>query len=138
MLKRLGLCAAAMLFAIGTATNAHAALVQFSTTGTFTSSGTSTFTAPGVSISFTGFPTLVDAPSSVTFGAFSTLGTTSPTPVAVSDTFTLSIFQTVPGAGTGSFVGSLEGTLRVTSSEAYPPKIVTIEVPSERYDIVLD
>jgi hypothetical protein len=120
MLKRLGLCAAALLFAtIGTATQAHAALVQFTTTGVFTSSGTSTYTAPGVSISFTGFPSLVDAPSSVTFGSFSTLGTTSLTDVAVADTFTLSIFQTVPGAGSGAFVGSLEGTLRFISSGAY-------------------
>src|SRR5947207_12803688 len=68
MLKRLGLCAAALLFAIGTATNAHAALVTFTTTGTFGSSGTSVFTgSPGVTISFAGTASKVTAPSSVTF-----------------------------------------------------------------------
>lgn len=120
MLKRFGLCAAALLFAsIGTATQAHAALVTFSTTGVFTSSGTATFTGPGVTIAFTGFPTTVTTPSSVTFGVFSTLGTTATAPVTLSDTFTLSIFQTVPGVGGGAFVGSLAGTLMITSSSAY-------------------
>ena len=119
MLKRLGLCAAALLFAIGTATPAHAALVTFTTTGTFGSSGTSTFSAPGVTISFAPSSTTVDAPSSITFGTFSTVGTTATSLTPVSDTFTLKVFQTVPGAGTGTFVGTLAGTLKVTQSKAY-------------------
>jgi len=120
MLKRLGLSAAALLFAIGTATPAHAALVTFTTTGTFGSSGTSVFTAaPGVTITFAGIPTTVTAPSSVTFGTFSTVGTSATTLTPVSDSFTLSVFQTVPGAGTGTFVGTLAGTIRVTQSKAY-------------------
>lgn len=142
MLKRLGLCAAALLFAIGTATPAHAALVTFTTTGTFGSSGTSTFTAPGVSISFLtggafGGGTGVATPSHVTLGTFSTAGTTATSSQTVSDTFTLKIFQTVPGAGTGTFLGTLAGTLRVSQSKAYIQFAApfTIEIAGIRYHL---
>ena len=120
MLKRLGMCAAVLLFAtIGTATQAHAALVSFYTEGIFGSSGTATYTGTGITITYTGFTSLVDAPSNVTFGNFSTLGTTATTATPVTDTFTLNIYQTVPGAGTGSFIGTLSGTLTILSSSAY-------------------
>jgi len=143
MLKRLGLCAAALLFAIGTATPAHAALVTFTTTGTFGSSGTSTFTAvPGVTISFLtggafGGATGTATPSHVTLGTFSTVGTSTTTSKTVSDTFTLKIFQTLPGAGTGTFVGSLTGTLRVNQSKAYVQFSgpLTIEIAGIRYHL---
>ena len=140
MLKRLGLCAAALLFAIGTATPAHAALVTFTTTGTFGTSGTSTFTSPGVSISFLtggsfGGGTGVATPSHVTLGTFSTLGTTATSLKTVSDTFTLKIFQTVPGSGTGTYIGSLAGSLRVSQSKAYVQFSgpLTVEIAGIKY-----
>ena len=121
MLKRFGLCAAALALAtVGFASNVHAATVTFTTTGTFASSGTNVFSAPGVTITFTGFPSTVLTPSNVTLGSFATIGTTSIDPTLdLTDTFTLDIFQTVPGVGTGSYIGTLDGVLRINASSAY-------------------
>ena len=119
MQKRFGLCAAALLLALGSASQAYAAPVAFSATGTVGSTGTSTLLAPGVVITFTGFASAVDAPSTVTFGQVSTAGPTALTDVTVTDTFTLDITQTVPGPGGATFIGSLTGTLRINSSGAF-------------------
>lgn len=122
MLKRLGLCAAALAIAsVGLATRVDAATVTFTTTGVFGSSGTSVFSTGGshpAKVTFASLPTSVTAPSSVTFGTFSTLGTLG-SGATLTDSFTLKIFQTSPSLGTGTYIGSLSGTLKFSSSTAY-------------------
>ena len=128
MLKRFGLCAAALLFAtVGATRSAEAAPFEFYTTGTFGSSGTETLVigagASAVTLTFTGAgtpatPVALATPTFVTFGTIDASGgnNTFVSP-AVGETFTLSIFQSVPGVGSGSFVGSLSGRIRATSSQ---------------------
>jgi hypothetical protein len=141
MLKRFGLCAAALALAtVGFASNVHAATVTFTTTGTFASSGTNVFSgAPGVTITFTGTPTTVLTPSNVTLGFFMTAGTTNTDPTLdLTDTFTLDIFQTVPGVGTGSYIGTLDGVLRINASTAYIDfgAPLTITIAGIRYELL--
>jgi len=120
-----GLMAFAAAAALGlSATPARAAtMVTYTTVGTFGSSGTNTFTSGGgdVTITFNGITTqTVSAPSGISFGTFDTSATTAASPVAVSDTFTLQLFQTAPTVGGPiTYVGSLTGTLSVDSSGAY-------------------
>jgi len=120
---RRSLCVALALGAVlALGSSAKADLVQFVTTGVFSSSGTDTFTAPGVSIlyhSSTNNSVNVPPASQVSFGTFDTTGTTATSPTPVSSDFTLNIFQTAPTAGTVSFVGSLAGTLTLNSSQAF-------------------
>jgi hypothetical protein len=127
MLKRFGLGAAALLFAsIGAAGSAEAAPFTFYTTGTFGSTGTDSLTigagAPAVSLKFTGAgtpatPIALSTPTIVTYGTIKATGGSSTfVEPAAGETFTLSIFQSVPGVGSGTFVGSLTGRIRATSS----------------------
>jgi len=115
-----GLALASMLVA----GNAHADIVTYATSGVFASSNTSTFTSGNVSIVYNagfGIGLNVNPSTLVTFGTFNTSATalTATTPVTVTDTFTLTITQTAPTGGTGSFVGTLSGTLSVDTSNAF-------------------
>jgi hypothetical protein len=120
-----GFMAFAAVAAMGlSATPTRAAtMVTYTTAGTFSSSGTNTFTSAGgdVTITFNGITTqTVNAPSTFSYGTFDTGGTTATSPVAVSDTFTLLLFQTDPTPGGQiQYVGSLTGTLSVDSSTAF-------------------
>jgi len=119
--KLLGLSLAlgAMLLA---GSDTRADLVTYATTGTFGTSGTSTFNQAGVNIVYNnGFGLNVNvSPSSlVSFGTFNTSATTAATLTPVTDTFTLKIFQTAPTAGNITFLGSLTGTLSVDASGAF-------------------
>ena len=128
MLNRFGRCAAALLFAwIATATPAHAAAFTFYTTGTFGSTGTSSLVvgsgAEAVTLQFSGAGTAGSPISSFTptltsFGdIFSTGGSTGFVSPVGSETFTLSIFQSVPGIGSGSFIGDITGKIKRTASQ---------------------
>jgi hypothetical protein len=128
MLKRFGLCAAALLFAsIGTATQAYAAAFTFYTTGTFGSTSSDTLVvgtgSDAVTLQFVGAGTAGSPISSFTptltsFGdIFSTGGGTGFVSPVGGETFTLSIFQSVPGVGSGSFIGDITGKIKRTASQ---------------------
>jgi len=106
---------------------AQAIPVTYTTTGSFgpVGPGSNTFTSGGVTITYNspagGAPQTVDAnpTTNASFGFFSTVGTTSPTPVAVSTPFTLQIFQIAPSVGGPiNFVGQVSGTLSINASTA--------------------
>ncbi|HLM55843.1 MAG TPA: PEP-CTERM sorting domain-containing protein [Pyrinomonadaceae bacterium] len=118
-------CALALAFTAVASSEARADLVSFSTTGCFGSpcapaAGAATTGSGTASLTFAGQPpTTVNTstPTGVTsadLGTFtvSGVGTFSSTP------FTLTITQTVPSAGTGTFTGTLSGTLIVAGSDA--------------------
>jgi hypothetical protein len=104
------------LFAVAQGT-ANADPVSFNTTGVFSVSGTNTaaFTnANGTTtLTFNGTTNAVFTPAGVQFGdilATTTVPSGQAGP-AITGTFTLNIFQTLPTGGNGSLVGTLSGTL---------------------------
>jgi len=102
---------------------AHAIPVTYTAIGSFglpTDPIDTTFTAPGVMITYnTPGSQPVEAPTNVSFGSFTTAGTTATSPVAISTPFTLRIFQAVPSLGGPiDFVGAISGTLEIDASGA--------------------
>lgn len=115
---------AALAVGLAMASPAKAVLVTYSTTGVFGSSGNTTpgtnvFTSgDGLTITYDNVVNAtVDTPSIAHFGVFVIAGGTTST---LSDSFTLTINQTVP-TPTGSvvFPATLTGTLTVDQSQAY-------------------
>lgn len=107
------------------AAEAKADPVTFSTSGTFTcggcgGSGTNSVTFPGVPgsalmITFTGLgSTSLNTPTGSSFGNFQTFVTGSG--ATASGTFSLTITQTIPSAGSGSFSATFNGTFSATNS----------------------
>lgn len=107
------------------AAEAKADPVTFSTSGTFTcggctGSGTNSVTFPGgagnaLMITFTGLgSTSLNTPTGSSFGNFQTF--VSGTGASASGTFTLTITQTIPSAGSGSFSATFSGTFTATNS----------------------
>jgi len=141
--KRLswGLALAAMVLA---GANAQADIVTYATIGTFgggTTPGTSTFTSGNVSIIYNngaGVNVNVNPTTQVSFGTFSTTGTTATVAAPITSSFTLQIVQTAPVAGTGTFLGTLSGTLTIDASTAFVQFTgpLTLTIDGERYDIV--
>ena len=143
MLKPLALSVALLAIFAVAQTEARADTVTFSTTGCFGAacapaltstafgSGTATVTYNSVSGSVN-----TSTPSGFTFAdlaqfTVSGVGTFSSTP------FTLVITQTTPSAGTGTFTGTLSGTLIVNGSDAvivFDQTFLTIG--NVRYDLV--
>ena len=132
MKKKLGLIAAALVVvSMATVQTANAAQVSFTTTGVFSSTGTNTVTEgaanPASPITLTFNPanyTLEETPSLVSFGfieADGGCGSAGNCNVSGFDGegFTLSIFQTVPGAGSNQFIGTMSGTIRNNNSQLY-------------------
>jgi hypothetical protein len=120
MLKPLALSIALLaIFAVAQGT-ANADPVTFNTTGTFsggsnpgTSSTTFTNANGTTTLTFNGTTNAVVTPAGVQFGdilATSTVPSGQAGP-AITGTFTLNIFQTLPTGGNGSLVGTLSGTL---------------------------
>jgi hypothetical protein len=133
-----GLTLGAMLLATG---NARADFVTYATTGTFGSSGTSTFTLDGVTIIYNngfGLNVNVSPTSQVSFGTFNTTGTTTTSLTPISDTFTLRIIQAAPTLGTIQFASTLTGTLSINASGAFVQFSdgLTGQIGNERYSIV--
>ncbi|HJR09692.1 MAG TPA: PEP-CTERM sorting domain-containing protein [Pyrinomonadaceae bacterium] len=132
MLKPLALSIALLaIFAAGQ-TVANADPVTFSTTGSFNGGSNSiTFTSGSGSttINFTGVTNSTVNANPFTFaslGEFQTIVQGSGATIAPNTTFTLNITQTVPGAGTGSLVGTINGTITQNSSTG----LVTFSVSS--------
>jgi hypothetical protein len=110
--------------AVGAST-ANADPVTFSTSGTFTCAGCAgsgtnsvTFTSLGsaLMITFTGLgPTSLNTPTGSSFGNFQTFFSGSST-IAASGTFTLTITQTVPVAGSDSFAATFTGSFSASNS----------------------
>lgn len=98
-----------------------AAQIEYSTMGMFggACSG-STCTVGGITITYnsaSNVGTPVDAPSFISFGTFKTTGSSPSGSFSVP--FTLTITQSQPTPGTGSFAsGAVSGTLTVSSSQA--------------------
>jgi hypothetical protein len=114
--KTLMAAVAVAFICLGSAVTAKADPVTFSTTGVFSVSGTNVvnFTnANGTTtLTFNGTTDSVNTPAGAQFGDI-TVTTTVPanqTGPAVGGNFTLNFFQVSP-AGTGSLVGTLNGTL---------------------------
>lgn len=108
------------------ASQAQADPVTFSTSGTFTcagcaGSGTNSVTFLGgmgnaVMITFTGLgSTSLNTPTGSSFGNFQTFVSGNGA-IAVSGTFTLTITQTVPTAGSDSFSATFSGTFTASNS----------------------
>jgi hypothetical protein len=103
------------LFAVAQGT-ANADPVTFNTTGSFSGGsppGTFTNGNGSTTLTFSGTTNAVFTPAGVSFGdilATSTVPSGQAGP-AITGTFTLNIFQTLPTGGNGSLVGTLSGTL---------------------------
>jgi hypothetical protein len=108
------------------ASTANADPVTFSTSGTFTcvgcgGSGTNSVTFLGgmgnaMMITFTGLgSTSLDTPTGSSFGNFQTFFSGNGT-IAASGTFTLTITQTVPIAGSDSFAATFTGLFSASNS----------------------
>jgi len=108
-------------------TSAKAEQVTFITTGTFsggTTPGTSTYTDPthGIVINYvssTDNSANVPPTSQVSFGTFSTQGTTATDFAGILGTFTLTIIQTSGDGGELNFASTLNGELRIDNSQAF-------------------
>src|SRR5919112_2743312 len=113
------------MVALGTS-EAKADPVTFSTSGTFTcagcaGSGSNSVTFLGgmgnaLMITFTGLgSTSLNTPTGTSFGNFQTFFSGSGV-IAASGTFTLTITQTVPTAGSSSFAATFNGTFSASNS----------------------
>jgi len=125
--RSLAIAVAIGIAAFGLASPAGAAIVTYTTVGTFTggdAAGTNTYlvAANGISITFNGIVTnSVNVPpaSTASFGSFDTSGTTATSLQGVSSGFNLDIFQTTPTVGGPlTFVSSLSGFLSIDNSQA--------------------
>ncbi len=110
--------------------SANAIPVQFGTTGTFTSPGATagnntnaiTFGGGGntLTLTFTGIPngSLVDASptTNTSFGEIRTSVTGNGATIVNPTTFTLTVFQQAPGAGSNSFMGTMTGVISQNGS----------------------
>lgn len=112
----------ALMVALGTA-EAKADPVTFSTTGTFSISGTNTVNFTNMNgtttITFNGTTNPVNTPAGTSFGDIVVTTTVPANQMgpAIGGTFTLNIVQVSP-AGAGSIVGTLDGTLGFNSGIA--------------------
>jgi hypothetical protein len=106
------LAAFAAMLAPATAT---AGSVSYYTTGVFSTTGTTTISGGGSSITYTaagssGSPVTIATDVVSTTPGLGYFSVTSGTPgVTVSGTLTLDIYQTAPGNASGAFVGALSG-----------------------------
>jgi hypothetical protein len=127
------LFAAALLLVVGLASarSANAVPVTYSTTGSIGGGGNTVSFGAGANITtitFTGVNSTVQA-NPFTFaslGQFQTTVTGSGAAITPGTTFTLTITQTAPGAGSGQLLGTLSGTIQQDSSTG----LVTFSVSS--------
>ncbi len=143
LFKPLALSIVAMaIFAMGQGV-ANADPVTFTTSGTFTCVGCSgsgtnsvTFTngmGNALMITFTGLgSTSLNTPTGSSFGNFQTF--VSGTGASASGTFSLTITQTVPTAGSGSFTATFSGTFTASNSGT---GVVTFDVTAVNINNVI-
>jgi len=126
LLKALAMGAFAVAMVVVGTSQAKADPVTFSTSGTFTcggcsGSGTNSVTFLGGSgnalmITFTGLgSTSLNTPTGSSFGNFQTFFSGSGA-IAASGTFTLTVTQTLPIAGSSSFSATFSGTFSASNS----------------------
>jgi hypothetical protein len=105
--------ALAMVISIAAVRPASAAVVDYSTTGTFSSSGTDTSTSGTDTVTYSSVTSTGNlTPTIISLGEFKLTGADSDT---FTDTFTLTVSQFAPGSGTGAFTATLAGSLTVSS-----------------------
>jgi hypothetical protein len=136
--SRATLASAAFLLALSLgASSANAAPVTFTTSGTFTcggcsGSGTNSVTFLGgmgnaFMITFTGLgSTSLNAPTGTSFGNFQTFFSGTGV-INASGTFTLTVTQSVPSAGSNSFSATFTGSFSASNSGS---GVVTFTVTS--------
>jgi MYXO-CTERM domain-containing protein len=120
--------------------------VTFSTTGSFAGTGciATSCTAGGFTLSFLNAPTASYlTPSLVDLGQFNLLATEPSQPLTAFTgvTFTLTINQTVPSVGAGSFAGSITGSVAYnpsSSSLVWTPTTTQLSIGSATYRLVVD
>jgi len=126
--------------------------VTFSTTGAFTGGGgtcnaSTTCTFGAYTITFTGSgSTTYLAPSLVDVGSFATgctpiAGSCASSSPAAGTTFTLTITQTAPGGGTGTFAGLVQGAVSLNPTQntlKWTPTTSTISIAGVVYTLVVD
>lgn len=131
-MSRLKVLGALVLASAVYATPAHAAPLQFSTTGVFCADAAFTigctanvYTNGGITITFNGLTSPVfdvPPPSNTTFGAFTVTGG-SVTDVALGGFFRLTITQLLPASAapfnTTTFAASLQGIIRTGNSQGF-------------------
>ena len=109
------------------ASNSQAGSITYLAVGTFTSSGTPTFTSPDLStsVAYSSLESTATVPpaNNVSLGTFMTASTSSPTtPTMVTDTFTLVVFNTTPGSpdfgNSITFTATMSGTISSSTSSA--------------------
>jgi PEP-CTERM motif len=118
------------IFAVGQKA-ANAVPVTYSTTGSFNGGGNSiTFGSGGnlLNITFTGVSSTVNADpfTFASLGEFQTSTTGSGATITSGTTFSLTITQTVPGSGSGTLLGTINGTVSQNQSTG----LVTFSVSS--------
>ena len=138
------LFAAALLLIVGfaSARSANATPVTYSTTGSFNGSGSSiTFGSGGntTTISFLGITNSTVDANPFTFaslGDFQTSVTGSGATITPGTTFTLTVTQTAPSAGSGAFSAVLSGTITQNSSSGLATFSVTsVTINGVTYDL---
>jgi hypothetical protein len=110
-----GLLAAAGAVAM-TAATADAQTVTYNTTGSF-NGGSSVFTCGTGLLTFTGLVGQIASDGSISFGTIDATGS-CPTELA-GNSFTLTVIQTAPPAGSDMFNGALTGTFITTGSDTF-------------------
>jgi hypothetical protein len=132
------------------AASVMAQTVTFSTAGAFTGAGcaANVCTFGSYTLTYNGQPsTAYGAPTLVDVGNFSALCTTAPgvpcplTSIPGGVTFTLTITQTTPSGGTGTFTGAVAGAFTfspTTSTMKWTPTTSTIQIGTVTYSLVTD
>lgn len=117
-------CALAALFVAGSQAQAFAApIVNFTTTGVFSGSGSSSISFGGTTVQFNGTTNsldLVNGFTNTSFGDIVLTGNYSGAPV--SSGFTLTVNQSAPAAipNTGNFIGTLTGSFVISGTPPGP------------------
>jgi len=104
--------ALAMVISIAAVRPASAAVVDYSTTGVFSSSSSDTSTSGADSLTYSAVTSTGNlTPTIISLGEFKLTGAESDT---FTDSFTLTISQIAPASGTGDFSATLAGSLTVS------------------------
>src|SRR5919202_4673615 len=138
------LFAAALLLIVGfaNARSANATPVTYSTSGSFNGGGSSIQFGSGgntTTITFLGLSSSTVDANPFTFaslGDFQTTVTGSGATIAPGTTFTLTITQTAPSAGSGAFTATLSGTITQNSSSGLATFTVSsVTINGVTYDL---
>jgi len=120
--------AMAMIMSLAAVRPASAAIVDYTTTGTFSSSGTDTSTSGTDTLTYSSVTSTGNlAPTIISLGEFKLSGAKTAT---FSDTFTLNVSQFGPTSGSDNFDGVVSGKLTVSSGHFGSSINVKFSTPS--------